>query len=110
MDELNKHYKDTAVKFDLLDIAPDIPFDLGNVIKYLIRAGDKESEPFEKDIDKAKVYARIHYHMFAGKQERYWSENNIARWHMLIMLLRTKYPELPEDATEMLLMSFVEDL
>lgn len=107
---MNEHYAKTAMKVNLLDIAPDIPFDLGNVIKYLIRAGDKEGESYEKDISKAKVYARIHYHMFAGKQERYWSENNIARWHMLVMLLRTKYPEFPDDVTEMTLMSYVEDL
>lgn len=30
----------------------------GNIIKYVLRAGHKEGEPFEKDLDKAKVYAK----------------------------------------------------
>lgn len=56
-DELKKSlsaYSKTAKAFDLLDIAPAIPFVLGNIIKYTLRAPHKGQE--ESDMAKAKDY------------------------------------------------------
>ena len=96
MDELNKHYKDTAVKFDLLDIASDIPFALGNVIKYLIRAGHKEGESAENDIAKAKVYAKAHWN-WCQNHSRWWSIKHKERWELIRKLLA---PKISLDNTE----------
>ena len=96
MDELNKHYKDTAVKFDLLDIAPDIPFALGNVIKYLIRAGYKEGESAEDDVAKAKVYAKVHW-KWCQNHSKWWSIKYNERWELIRKLLA---PKISLDNTE----------
>lgn len=56
-DELKKSlnaYSKTAKSFDLLDIAPAIPFVLGNIIKYTLRAPHKGQK--ESDMAKAKDY------------------------------------------------------
>lgn len=56
-DELKKSlsaYSKTAKSFDLLDIAPAIPFVLGNIIKYTLRAPYKGQK--ESDMAKAKDY------------------------------------------------------
>ena len=56
-DELKKSlnaYSKTAKSFDLLDIAPAIPFVLGNIIKYTLRAPHKGQKA--SDMAKAKDY------------------------------------------------------
>lgn len=59
-DELTKSenaYSATAMLFDLLDIAPTIPFAFGNVLKYSLRARYKGQ--FLSDREKAHTYAKI---------------------------------------------------
>lgn len=52
-----QHYK-TNIDFDVIDLCQNysIPFTLGNVIKYLCRAGKKENESELKDLNKSLVY------------------------------------------------------
>lgn len=50
-------YGATAMEFDLLDIAPSIPFAFGNVLKYSLRAPFKGQ--FKSDREKARNYAEV---------------------------------------------------
>ena len=60
MDQINpNYYKNENTQSSLIDILHDHPmdylaFDLGNAIKYIYRAGRKES--FKQDIEKALTY------------------------------------------------------
>ena len=50
------YYKSKGVEtIDVIE-AFDLNFNLGNVIKYVLRAGKKEGEEKEKDLNKALFY------------------------------------------------------
>lgn len=50
------YYKSNGIEvLDLTD-AFDLNFNLGNVVKYVVRAGRKDGEEKEKDLAKAKFY------------------------------------------------------
>lgn len=49
------HYKGTVQPIDLI-IAQNLNFNLGNVVKYVCRAGRKAGESNLKDLEKAKDY------------------------------------------------------
>lgn len=76
-----QHYEETALKVDLLDIAPTIPFCLGNMIKYLTRAGYKEGTD---DLQKAKVYAKLVHECFDECND--WVYNNRVAWRLCVKL------------------------
>ena len=50
-----KHYQGTIQPIDLID-AQDLNFNLGNVVKYVCRAGKKQGENVLSDLEKAKNY------------------------------------------------------
>ena len=49
------HYQGTTQPIDLIN-AQDLNFNLGNVVKYVCRAGKKDGESKEKDLKKALNY------------------------------------------------------
>ena len=49
------HYKGTIQPIDLIN-AQDLNFNLGNVVKYVCRAGKKQGENVLSDLEKAKNY------------------------------------------------------
>ena len=49
------HYQGTIQPIDLIN-AQNLNFNLGNVVKYVCRAGKKQGEPNLKDLKKAKDY------------------------------------------------------
>ena len=49
------HYQGSVQPIDLIN-AQDLNFNLGNVVKYVCRAGKKEGENTLSDIEKAKDY------------------------------------------------------
>lgn len=50
------YYKSNGIEaIDIID-AFDLNFNLGNVIKYVLRAGKKDGEEKEKDLAKVKFY------------------------------------------------------
>lgn len=49
------HYQGTIQPIDLIN-AQDLNFNLGNVVKYVCRAGKKEGENILSDLEKAKDY------------------------------------------------------
>lgn len=52
------YYKAKGVEtIDVIE-AFDLNFNLGNVIKYVLRAGKKQSEEKEKDLNKALFYLK----------------------------------------------------
>ena len=50
-----QHYQGTIQPIDLID-AQNLNFNLGNVVKYVCRAGKKQGENILSDLDKAKNY------------------------------------------------------
>lgn len=50
-----KHYQGTTQPIDLIN-AQNLNFNLGNVVKYVCRAGKKEGENILSDLEKAKNY------------------------------------------------------
>ena len=57
-DNTNKtpsHYQGTIQPIDLIN-AQDLNFNLGNVVKYVCRAGKKQGENVLSDLEKAKNY------------------------------------------------------
>ena len=50
-----KHYQGTIQPIDLIN-AQNLNFNLGNVVKYVCRAGKKQGENVLSDLDKAKNY------------------------------------------------------
>ena len=44
--------------FDVIDVANEfnMNFNMGNCLKYIVRAGNKEPDKFVEDLEKAKVY------------------------------------------------------
>ena len=57
MDNKNtpQHYQGTIQPIDLIN-AQNLNFNLGNVVKYVCRAGKKQGENVLSDLDKAKNY------------------------------------------------------
>jgi len=49
------HYV-TSTGAEVIDIAECLDFCLGNVVKYVCRAGEKPGEPMLDDLEKAKWY------------------------------------------------------
>lgn len=49
------HYQGTIQPIDLIN-AQDLNFNLGNVVKYVCRAGKKQGENILTDLEKAKDY------------------------------------------------------
>ena len=50
-----KHYQGTIQPIDLIN-AQNLNFNLGNVVKYVCRAGKKQGENILSDLEKAKNY------------------------------------------------------
>lgn len=54
-DNTPPHYQGTIQPIDLIN-AQDLNFNLGNVVKYVCRAGKKQGENILTDLEKAKDY------------------------------------------------------
>ena len=55
MDKTPLHYQGTIQPIDLIN-AQNLNFNLGNVVKYVCRAGKKQGENVLSDLEKAKNY------------------------------------------------------
>ena len=64
------HYQGTIQPIDLIN-AQDLNFNLGNVVKYVCRAGKKKGENILSDLEKAKDY--INFEIERVKQ---WTNAN----------------------------------
>lgn len=58
VDNINhpKHYEDAGYLVQPIDVCQELPFCLGNAVKYLCRAGNKEGCPELEDLKKARWY------------------------------------------------------
>lgn len=65
MNKTPSHYQGTIQPIDLIN-AQNLNFNLGNVVKYVCRAGKKEHENILSDLEKAKNY--INYEIERVKQ------------------------------------------
>ena len=68
-----KHYQGTIQPIDLIN-AQNLNFNLGNVVKYVCRAGKKQGENVLSDLEKAKNY--INYEIERVKNEEKNEEKN----------------------------------
>lgn len=57
------HYQGTIQPIDLIN-AQDLNFNLGNVVKYVCRAGKKQGENILSDLEKAKDYINFEIERF----------------------------------------------
>lgn len=64
-----KHYTQCGATLEPIDVIRDCPFDLGNAIKYVCRAGHKNDEL--EDLLKAKRYITWAKQTFALNREPY---------------------------------------
>lgn len=64
------HYQGSIQPIDLIN-AQDLNFNLGNVVKYVCRAGKKQGENILSDLEKAKDY--INYEI---KRVKKWIKDN----------------------------------
>lgn len=55
MNKTPQHYKGKLQPIDLIN-AQNLNFNLGNVVKYVCRAGKKDGENILSDLEKAKNY------------------------------------------------------
>lgn len=55
MNKTPKHYQGNTQPIELIN-AQNLNFNLGNVVKYVCRAGKKEGENILSDLEKAKNY------------------------------------------------------
>lgn len=67
------HYQGTIQPIDLIN-AQDLNFNLGNVVKYVCRAGKKQGENILSDLEKAKDY--INFEIERVKQWTNVNEKN----------------------------------
>lgn len=68
------HYQGAIQPIDLIN-AQDLNFNLGNVVKYVCRAGKKQGENILTDLEKAKDY--INFEIERVKQ---WTNDNVKNW------------------------------
>lgn len=64
------HYQGTIQPIDLIN-AQDLNFNLGNVVKYVCRAGKKQGENILTDLEKAKDYIN-----FEIERVKKWTNDN----------------------------------
>ena len=72
-----EHYSKNSVNVEIIDVVHDAPFTLGNLLKYMVRFGDKD--------DKKKQLQKIEYYLTYCATDDYfvckkWWEQN---WKML---------------------------
>lgn len=65
------HYQGTIQPIDLIN-AQDLNFNLGNVVKYVCRAGKKQGENILSDLEKAKDYIN-----FEIERVKKWTNANV---------------------------------
>ena len=55
-DKINPDHYKLNNGFEVINLTETLTFNLGNVVKYVARAGKKEGSPLEEDLRKAKWY------------------------------------------------------
>lgn len=60
------HYQGFSNAAEVIDITENLSFNLGNVVKYVARAGRKTEDPFE-DLFKAEFYLNREIHRLKGE-------------------------------------------
>lgn len=64
------HYQGTTQPIDLIN-AQNLNFNLGNVVKYVCRAGKKQGESNLKDLEKAKDYINYEINRLNTKENNH---------------------------------------
>jgi len=66
-----KHYNSHPSGVECIDIIRHMPFNTGNVVKYIWRSGLKENAPSEQDLRKALFYLCDELYLASGGDEKY---------------------------------------
>lgn len=64
-----KHYSGYPAIVECIDVTRHLPFDLGNAVKYLWRAGKKDPATMLEDLEKAAWYIRDYRENFPGPDD-----------------------------------------
>ena len=79
MNKTPQHYQGTIQPIDLIN-AQNLNFNLGNVVKYVCRAGKKQGENILSDLEKAQNY--INYEIERIKnEEKNEHKRNVNSWY-----------------------------
>lgn len=66
-----KHYTSHPSGVECIDITRHMPFNIGNAMKYLWRAGQKEGEDAVTALEKARFYIEDQIKLIRGEHKRY---------------------------------------
>ena len=70
MDKTNpKHYRDAAITLEPIDLCELLGFNLGNAVKYIVRAGHKDGESEADDLMKAMFYLDLLFPTIIEQEE-----------------------------------------
>lgn len=71
VDNINhpKHYEDAGYLVQPIDVTQELPFCLGNAVKYIARAGKKKGSPETEDLEKALWYMQRQLDLWAPYQD-----------------------------------------
>lgn len=86
---------------------PRVAYALGNAVKYIARAGDKDPSKFDEDLDKAIWYInhakKVHVQEEQVKERMKWYEDSIngSKWKDIGKLMKPDYGKAYKIDTEM---------
>ena len=98
-----EHYSKNSVNLEIIDVIHDAPFTLGNLLKYMVRFGDKD--------DKKKQLQKIEYYLTYCSSVDYfvckkWWEQNWKLIQFFQDLLETKGFILAENYSDFIMHCF----
>lgn len=97
-----KHYVEQAATIEPIEVLRFAPFDLGNALKYMIRAGHKDNEL--QDLKKAEWYLECACETSNVNRDRYIEFFD--RYGFIL----TKFDGIPSDLTECCNCTYIESL
>lgn len=72
-----EHYSKNSVNIEIIDIVHDAPFTLGNLLKYMVRFGDKDDP--KKQLQKLQYYREYCSSTDYFACRKWWEQN----WKLL---------------------------
>ena len=72
-----EHYSKNSVNLEIIDVIHDAPFTLGNLLKYMVRFGDKDDK--KKQLQKIEYYLTYCSSVDYFVCKKWWEQN----WKMI---------------------------
>lgn len=68
-----EHYSKNSVNLEIIDVIHDAPFTLGNLLKYMVRFGDKDDK--KKQLQKIEYYLTYCSSVDYFVCKKWWEQN-----------------------------------